>query len=329
LNYSGIKLEPRPKKYRLKQLIHPFSHHFIMKNARLLLALLAIFGLSAFTANAAELASAKVLSVTGFVNSYIPNGSEKPTGALGISPSDTQVNATQVNATQRQVAIGDILKREDSIVTAVLSSAHMVFSNGSELTVNENTSITVAELAQEAFGGNKSYEQLQADPSKSQAVLTLNYGKVSGHVKQLREGSTFYIQTPLGTAAIRGTKYEAELRYNTARREFILIVKNMDGKVDILSRYVGSFEYGRGKVGDKGFELGSSNRSEPIPPAHTIVIRLSVDDPNYDVIIDKLKNFAPEQNEDTQPETTVPPTTPEVTPEDNDTVITSPNEPAQ
>ena len=294
-----------------------------MKNARLLLALLAIFGLSAFTANAAELASAKVLSVTGFVNSYTPNGSEKPTGALGISPSDTQVNATQ-----RQVAIGDILKREDSIVTAVLSSAHMVFSNGSELTVNENTSITVAELAQEAFGGNKSYEQLQADPSNSQAVLTLNYGKVSGHVKQLREGSTFYIQTPLGTAAIRGTKYEAELRYNTERREFILIVKNMDGKVDILSRYAGSFEYGRGKVGDKGFELGSSDRSEAIPPAHTIVIRLSVDDPNYDVIIDKLKNFAPDQNEDTQPEIVVQPPVPPVTPEDNDTVITSPNQPA-
>jgi hypothetical protein len=294
-----------------------------MKNTRLLLALWAIFGFSAVTANAAELASAKVLSVTGFVNSYTPNGTEKPTGALGISP-----NGAQVNATQKQLAIGDILKSEDSIVTAVLSSAHMVFSNGSELTVNENTSITVAELAQEAFGGNKSYEQLQADPSKSQALLTLNYGKVSGHVKQLREGSTFYIQTPLGTAAIRGTKYEAELRFDAARRELILIVKNMDGKVDILSRFAGSFKYGRGKVGDKGFTSGSTDKSEAIPPAHTIVIRLSVDDPSYDVIVDKLKNYSPYQNEGTPAENNDQPTTPEVTPEDNDTTITSPREPA-
>ena len=292
-----------------------------MKNARLLLALLAIFGLSAFTANAAELASAKVLSVTGFVNSYIPNGSEKPTGALGISPSDTQVNATQ-----RQVAIGDILKREDSIVTAVLSSAHMVFSNGSELTVNENTSVTVTELAQEAFSGNKSYEQLQADPSKSQTLLTLNYGKVNGHVKQLREGSIFYIQTPLGTAAIRGTKFAAELRHNIARREFVLIVKNMDGKVDILSRYAGTIEYGRGNVGDKGFESGGSESSEAIPPAHTVVIRISEDDADYGAIIDRLKNYSPAQSEDTQPEIIILPPPP--TPEDNDTVIASPNQPA-
>lgn len=292
-----------------------------MKNARLLLALLAIFGLSAFTANAAELASAKVLSVTGFVNSYTPNGSEKPTGALGISPSDTQVNATQ-----RQVAIGDILKREDSIVTAVLSSTSLVFSNGSELTVNENTSVTVTELAQEAFSGNKSYEQLQADPSKSQTLLTLNYGKVNGHVKQLREGSIFYIQTPLGTAAIRGTKFAAELRHNIARREFVLIVKNMDGKVDILSRYAGTIEYGRGNVGDKGFESGGSESSEAIPPAHTVVIRISEDDADYGAIIDRLKNYSPAQSEDTQPEIIILPPPP--TPEDNDTVIASPNQPA-
>lgn len=290
-----------------------------MKNARLLLTLLASLGLSAFTANAAQLASAKVLSVTGFVNSYTPNGTENPDGALGISSSDTQ----------KRVVAGDIFKREDSIVTSVLSSANMVFSNGSELTISENTSVTVTELAQEAFAGNKSYEQLQADPSKSQALLTLNYGRVNGHVKQLREGSTFYIQTPLGTAAIRGTKFTTELRHNIARREFVLIVKNMDGKVDILSRYAGSIEYGRGNVGDKGFESGGSERSEAIPPAHTVVIRISEDDADYGAIVDRLRNYSPAQSEDTQPEIIVEPPIPPVTPEDNDTVITSPNTSAQ
>jgi hypothetical protein len=282
-----------------------------MKNARLLLTLLASFGLSAFTANAAQLASTKVLSVTGFVNSYTPNGTD-----------------IQVNATQKRVAVGDIFKREDSIVTSVLSSTSLVFSNGSELTVSENTSVTVTELAQEAFAGNKTYEQLQADPSKSQTLLTLNYGKVNGHVKQLREGSIFYIQTPLGTAAIRGTKFFAELRHNIARREFVLIVKNMDGKVDILSRYAGTIEYGRGNVGDKGFESGGSERSEAIPPAHTVVIRISEDDADYGAIIDRLKNYSPAQSEDTQPVIIVLPPTPPVTPEDNDTVIASPNQPA-
>ena len=294
-----------------------------MKNARLILALFAIFGWSVFTANAAELASAKVLSVTGYVNSYTPNGTEKPTGAPGISPSGIPIKATQ-----KQLAIGDILKKEDSIVTAVLSSARIVFSNGSELTINENTSITVSELAQEAFGGNKSYEQLQADPSLSQAQLTLNYGKVSGHVKQLKEGSDFHIQTPLGTAVIRGTKFSVDLRYDRSRGECVLVVNNFDGKVDVLSRIGGSLEFGRGKRADKGFVAGNPDTSNSIPAGHIVIIRISEDDPNYDAVIDILENYSPYQNEDTPPENNDQPTTPVVTPEDDDTTVASPNQPA-
>ena len=147
-------------------------------------------------------------------------------------------------------------------------------------------------------------------------------------MKQLREGSTFYIETPLGTAAIRGTKFSAELRYNAERRELILIVTNEDGKVDIISRYAGSFEYGRGNVGDKGFDTGASDdTSESIPAAHIIVIRLSEDDPNFDRIVNRIKNFPPYKNKNTQPKINTGPPGPEVTPEDQDTNVTSPNLP--
>ncbi len=269
-----------------------------MKNSRILLVLLALFGLSALTINAAQLATAKVLSVTGTVNTYNADGTESP------------------------LAVGAILAQGDSVVTTALSETLLVFSNGSELTIEENTSITLAELAQEAFSGNKSYEQLQADPSKSQALLELNYGKVSGHVKKLRSGSEFYIETPLGTAAIRGTTFKVELRYNAERGEFMLFIYNYDGKVDIMSRYAGVFKYGRSNIGDKGYDSnGTNDRSEPIPPAHIIVIRLSRDDPHFHDIIHLIKNFPPFVS---------PPLTPEPPiynpdPEDQDTAIASPN----
>jgi chitinase len=81
----------------LKRLNHLFPHHFIMKNSRILLVLLALFGLSALTINAAQLATAKVLSVTGTVNTYNADGTESP------------------------LAVGAILAQGDSVVTTALS----------------------------------------------------------------------------------------------------------------------------------------------------------------------------------------------------------------
>ncbi|CAA6697343.1 MULTISPECIES: FecR domain-containing protein [unclassified Lentimonas] len=249
-----------------------------MKNTRFHLVLLALFGLSALTINAAQLASAKVLSVTGTVTNTTENGEESP------------------------LAVGAILKQGDSVMTTAMSNALLVFSNGSELVVEENSSLTLAELTQEAFSGKKSYEQLQADPSKSQSLLELNYGKVSGHVKKLRPGSEFFVETPLGTAAIRGTNYTVELGYNADRGELLFIVNNKDGKVDIMSRYAGQIEYGRGKVGDKAHDhTAASDKSHAIPPTHTVVVRLSKDNPHFNEIVNRLKNFPPFQNGNTPP----------------------------
>ena len=81
------------------------------------------------------------------------------------------------------------------------------------------------------------------------------------------------------------------------------MVHNKDGKVDIISRYAGDFEYGRGNSGDKGYDSSVSNdKSHPIPPAHRIVLRLSKDDPYFDEIVDLIKNFPPFQNDGTRPE---------------------------
>ena len=242
-----------------------------MKAHSISLLSIVLLTVAAVAAQGSQLASAKVVDVVGTVTKYTAGGDQAP------------------------LQKGDILKEGDSVSVTALSEAKLVFSNGSELTIEENTSVNIAKLQQEAFAGNKSYEQLQADPSQSQTLLELNYGRLSGHVKKLRPDSSFNVDTPLGTAAIRGTKWSALLIYNAERGEFLLTVKNYDGLVDIISRYIGQFEYGEGNIGDKGYDASISETTrELIPRDHTIVIRLREGDPYFDDLFDLIKNFIPD-----------------------------------
>ncbi len=225
-----------------------------------LFILLGLFGLSAATANAAQLASAKVLSVSGTVTTYSEGGAETPLQA------------------------GAILSQGDSISTNPSSQAVLVFSNGSELTVMENSRLTLAELSQEAFGGTKSYEQLQADPSRSQTLLKLNYGKTSGHVKKLSDGSQFLVESPLGTAAIRGTNFTVALNFDPTSGLYSLQVSNQDGLVDFITNAEGSQENG-------DYDPNATETTTAVPAEQEFAVSISADDPNFDTVIEQMINL--------------------------------------
>lgn len=241
-----------------------------MKTLHIPILSLALLVIASATAQAGQFANAKVVSVIGTVAKYSPDGSNRP------------------------LKVGELLKEGDSISVTALSEAKLVFSNGSELTIEENTSINITKLQQEPFSGGMSYQQLQADPSKSQTLLSLNYGKLSGHVKKLKPNSSFNIETPLGTAAIRGTIWSALLIYDAERGEIVLSVKNFDGLVDIISRYIGQIEYGKGNIGEKPYNSGMTETvKDLIPKNHTILIRLSEGDPYFDDLLNLIKNYVP------------------------------------
>ena len=180
-----------------------------MKHLRYSAILCGLLFIAANAVSAAQLASAKVMSVTGTVTKLSADGSKSI------------------------LKKGDILKEGDSLKTAFLGEADLVFSNGSELTLKSESSLTIEKLTQEAFTGDQSYEELQADPSKSQALLDLDYGRVRGHVKKLTPESRFDIQTPVGTAAIRGTTFEVSVATNEAG-DVVISVKNIEGTIDVI-----------------------------------------------------------------------------------------------
>lgn len=243
---------------------------------------LAILMFASVTAQAAQLATAKVVDVVGTVTKYTADGKQSP------------------------LMKGDILKEGDSLSVTALSQAELVFSNGSEMTVEENTSINIATLEQEPFSGSQSYEQLQADPSKSQTLLELNYGKLTGYTKKLRSDSKFHIQTPVGTAAIRGTNWSVLLIFDPIREEFLFKVKNFDGEVDIISRYLGAIEYSQSsKIGDKNYDSKIDEETqEAIPADHTVNLRISRGQPVFNDLFTLINNNP------TGPKPTVTPGTP-------------------
>jgi len=256
------KLEPIVLKYIFNFAILRVRRlpQLIMRKTYLHFFLLGLFGLSVATANAAQLASAKVLSVSGTVTSYTEGGAETPLQA------------------------GAILTQGASICTKPSSQAELVFSNGSELTVMENSRLTLAELSQEAFGGTKSYEQLQADPSRSQTLLKLNYGKTSGHVKKLSDGSQFLVESPLGTAAIRGTNFTIALNFNPTTGLYSIQVSNHDGLVDLITKAEGSKENG-------DYDPNAAETSTPIPAGQEFAVSISADDPNFGTVIEQMINL--------------------------------------
>ena len=220
-----------------------------MKTLRIPFTLFCLLTISALSSHAAELATAKVLSVSGTVM--------RTEGAAFI----------KVGGRESPLKAGDILREGDRLHSTKGSKAFLVFSNGSEITLFQNSSLSIVDLEQEPYTSKRIYNELEADPSKSQTLLELDYGQLDGHVKKLSSTSSFNIETPLGTAAIRGTRFSISLLFTG--NKLVLSVSNFDGLVDILTKssskvVTGKKGFGGGgeggnKGGGKGGGKGGNN----------------------------------------------------------------------
>jgi len=217
-----------------------------MKTLRIPFTLFCLLAISALSTHAAELATAKVLSVSGTVIKTEGGG-----GSFKVGGRESPLKA------------GDILREGDRIHSTEGSKVFLVFSNGSEITLFQNSSLSIVDLEQEPYTSKRVYNELEADPSKSQTLLELDYGQLDGHVKKLSSASSFNIETPLGTAAIRGTRFSISLLFTG--NKLVLSVSNFDGLVDILTKSSSKVVTGKkgfgggGKDGGKGGGKGGNN----------------------------------------------------------------------
>jgi hypothetical protein len=96
-----------------------------MKTLRIPFTLFCLLAISALSAHAAELATAKVLSVSG------TRHENRGRAFIKIGGRESPLKA------------GDILREGDRLNSTEGSKAFIVFSNGSEITLYQNTSLSI------------------------------------------------------------------------------------------------------------------------------------------------------------------------------------------
>ena len=127
-------------------------------------------------------------------------------GAIIVTQVSGVVNMT-ANGTSTSLRVDSAVPQNAKINTAVNSSVALVCSNGAMIKLGADTELVVEEFLQDPFGATFRVAELVVEPSISRIRLALNRGELVGNVKRLKhdQGSSFTVQSPVGTAGIRGS----------------------------------------------------------------------------------------------------------------------------
>ena len=95
------------------------------------------------------------------------------------------------------------------VETGPAGSALLLLSNGTVVTVIENSKMMVKAFDQETFvSAGKAMSDFQEELSPSNILVDLEMGSLVVQTKKLKKASNFEITSPLGTAGIRGTEFK-------------------------------------------------------------------------------------------------------------------------
>ena len=85
----------------------------------------------------------------------------------------------------------------------------LLLSNGTVVTITENSKMRVDSFDQEPFESpGESVEDFKEEPSSSNVLVDLEVGSLVVQTKKLNKKSNFEIKSPLGVAGIRGTEFK-------------------------------------------------------------------------------------------------------------------------
>ena len=265
-----------------------------------------ILALLAQAVQAAPLANAKILNLGGTVT----------------------IHQGENYGSAKALKVGDIIKQGDVVSTGSQSTVKIAFSNGSVIDLDPNSQIALEIVAQKPYQGQKTYQQLDRDPSQSITLLTMNYGSLLGHVKKLTDASKFNIKTPLGVTVVRGTRFRVAFNYDSLSNNFRFVTNNIDGIVDVITASEGQ-EIDYGLQNNVDVRLATAEDASTVviavPPAHVMSVTLPLDDPMTEEIIDFDRNVSPEAEDDVAAGTE-PPKPPMTDPEDDSEVAASPSD---
>lgn len=111
------------------------------------------------------------------------------------------------NQTPRSLKQNDVISEKHTVTVGQTSTVTLVFSNGSTISLLENSELVISEFLQDPFSTPYAMATATEEPTTSVTSLNLVEGEVVCNVKKLRvkEGSSLVVNTPVGAAGVRGT----------------------------------------------------------------------------------------------------------------------------
>ncbi len=128
-----------------------------------------------------------------------------------------QGNASATDA-ETQVAIplkaGSLLTARQTVKTEAGAYAIVALSNGAVLRIGESTTLSLTEYKLISPATSYDFANEISEPSASQTKIKVSRGEVLLKIKKLRfdQGSQFNVETPVGTAGVRGTTYKVSFK---------------------------------------------------------------------------------------------------------------------
>ena len=144
-------------------------------------------------------------------------GQEKDVESGALILADVQGNVQFLDEQGNPVedgkmVAGGILPKDYSAVTGPAPSKIIfLLSNGTLMTLTENTKMKVRTFEQVPFDpAGKKLKDLNNEPSQSKVEIDLDMGSLIVKTKKLNKASSFDIYSAVGVAGIRGTEFQLQ-----------------------------------------------------------------------------------------------------------------------
>jgi len=132
--------------------------------------------------------------------------------------------------TRSDLAEGALIGQGQRIETGAKSSAILLFSNGTTITVEQSSNLSVDAFLQDPFDAeNVDFSKIKREPTNSITKIRVGEGSIVGNVAKVNKGSSFDVTTPVGVAGIRGTIFRIAI--SRSGQNFVLNISLPEGSV--------------------------------------------------------------------------------------------------
>ena len=217
-------------------------------------------------------------------------------GKVSVVPAPRYSGSEEVKPVARDVILGEPLPHGSTILTGANSEADLLLTTGSLARVGPNSKLVLSAFWQNDFRASaKKVTDLKEETSPSRVVLKLEMGDLVVDVKKLNKESSFMIESPVGVAGIRGTKFGLSANSDSAE------LAVLEGRVGFLdanqkAKSVATAQKVAGSANGAG-EVDALSESEKLELAKAVAdSQESASDYDLTRLANTVEGFAPKLN---------------------------------